>query len=345
MFANITTSIDWAVILKKIQSADANCQAFISIKSTQELLKQIQKIPQGFNRELYEKWQTDKTRSDEILHQWMKDRKKAYEDQQEENEKTTNWISDVKVGEDHAVMREKLGASYWNSGQWLINPSRGQGSQFENWKVSKDGQMWLRGSVGTGKTSLVSVVINHLVESGVQDRLAFYCSRTSTANTLVGILRSLVAQLVWSADSLEVTDLVQKIHKKRTARRFMESPLSLSECVDLLVAMVQQHGPMIIVLDALDECESPMKLLWELFEVWTRSRQLKIFLLSRAGIEVTKVFPEVFIVGMESGNSADDVRKYITTELDRKERRNEAVVTQELADRMVSILSILSKGM
>jgi len=346
MFANITTANDWAGILKKVQSADTSCQAFISIKSTQELLKQIQKIPQGFNRELYEKWQENKTKSDEVLRQWIDDRLKESEDQQEENEKIISWISSAKVGEDHAAVREKLGISYWDSGQWLINPFNGQQNQLEGWKSSKDGQIWLRGSVGTGKTSLVSIVINYLIENRPQDRLAFfYCSRNSTTNTPVEILRSLVAQLVWSADGSEVTDQVKKIHKKRTARRSIESPFSVSDYVDLLATLIRQHGPTIIVIDALDECGSPMELLWKLFEIWTKARQLKVFISSREGIEVTKVFSEALVVKMESDNSSDDIGKYITTELNRKERRNSEVITEALARRMITILKILSEGM
>jgi Cdc6-like AAA superfamily ATPase len=346
MFANIITANDWTGMLKQVRTADNNCQAFIAIKSTQEVLKQIQEIPQGFDRELYKKWQQDKIRSDEILRQWINNRIEASEAHQEEIEKIISWISDVKVGQDHAALREKLGASYWNSGQWLLNPSEGEQNHFENWKLSRHGQLWLQGSVGTGKSSLVSIVINHLIESSPQNRLAFYyCSRNSAENTPVTILRGLVAQLAWSADGLEISDHVKKMYKKQSARRLMESPLSISDCVDLFVTLIKLHGPTIVVIDGLDECEGPMKLLWKLFEVWSRSQQLKVFLSSREGVEVTKVFSEALIIRTESEKSSDDIRKYITNELNRKERRNETVISEELAGRMVSILTLLAEGM
>ena len=346
MIANIAISNDWTEMFTKMKAADQNCQAFIAVKSTQLLLKRLQSLPQGFDRDLYEKWQADRVRGDAIMRQWIDNRIDASQAHQDQNDKIINWISDVKVGHDHRVVRERLGDTYWSSGQWFLNPPAGEINLFERWKLSHRGQLWLQGSVGTGKSSLTSIVINHLIENSPRIRLAFhYCSRNSTANAPLAILRSLVAQLAWSSDGLEVSDLIKKMRKKQSEQRNMDSPFPVSDCVDLLVALIAIHGPTIIVLDGLDECEGPMTLLWRLFDVWAKSPHLKVFFSSRQGVEISKAFPDAVVIRTESEKSASDVQRYIKKELSRKERRNDKVVSDELAERMVAILTQLSDGM
>ena len=346
MFESIMTSNDWTRMLKKIQDADRHCQGFITLMSTQKLLESIQTIRQGFDRKLYEKWQNAKTSNDKILLQWTDDRIQASEALQDENEKILNWISDVRVGQDHAAIREKLGASYWDSGQWFFNPYEDEHDNFQDWKLSVRDQLWLQGTVGTGKTSLTSLVINHLIEHLPKEQLAFYyCSRSTRTNTPVAILRSLVSQLAWSSDALNVEEHVKRIYRKQNARRSMECTLSISECVDLLITLVKLHGWTIIVIDGLDECEGPMQLLWDLSKVWNSSEHLKLFVTSREGIEVSKVFPLAHIVRSGSEKTSGDIRTYIIRELYRKERRNATVVTDDLANRMVAVLTQLAGGM
>jgi len=78
-----------------------------------------------------------------------------------DNEKIMVWISRVDVGEQHALVRnEKLGSIHWKSGQWLL-----QSSVFEKWEKNSRGQFWLQGTVGTGKSCLTSITINHLIEN------------------------------------------------------------------------------------------------------------------------------------------------------------------------------------
>jgi hypothetical protein len=51
--------------------------------------------------------------------------------------------------------------------------------------VEKDsaGRFWLQGAVGTRKSYLTSIVINHLIENPIDERLAFfYCSWGSSAD-------------------------------------------------------------------------------------------------------------------------------------------------------------------
>lgn len=346
MVANITTTNDWTGMLKKLQSADANCQSFVSIKSTEQLLKQIRLIPEGYDRKLFDDWKENQTKSDEILRQWIDNRLRQSEDQQEENQKTVRWISDTRVGEDHAAARERLGSSYWNSGQWLLNPPGDQKSSLEDWKLSGNGQLWLCGSVGTGKTSLMSILIDDLIRNQPQIRLAFcYCSKNSAMNTPVEILKSLLAQLSWTTNGFDIAEDIRKIYVQRATGLSRDSSLSVSECVDLLATLIRKFGPTIIVIDALDECKSPMELLRKLSELGDKTQELKFLFSSREGVQVTRIFPGAQLVSIDSHKSLEDIERYITTELSRPERCNSEIITDKLAKRMKDVLLKLSDGM
>src|SRR5207248_10750633 len=108
------------------------------------------------------------------------------------------WVSDMGAAEDHDEVLERLGCRYFGAGSWLLNHPAS-----ERWSASRDGMLALRGSIGTGKSSLVSIVTERFLHES-DDRIAFfYCSRTrisgdqvnSGRNTLTNIALSLLRQL------------------------------------------------------------------------------------------------------------------------------------------------------
>ena len=119
----------------------------------------------------------------------------------------------------------------------------------------------------------------------------------------------------------------------------------MAECEELLVTLMKLRGKTAIVIDGLDECSEPMQLLRSLHQVWKGSNRLKIFLTSRLDVAVTEVFPKIKTIRSDFAKTADDIREYIRKELQWKERRNAKVITEELAERMVNILTQRAQGM
>jgi len=67
----------------------------------------------------------------------------------ENTEKIISWVSSKNVEVDHSTLREKLGEHYHNSGQWFK-------THYNDWLLSPDiSTLWVSGSVGTGKSSLM----------------------------------------------------------------------------------------------------------------------------------------------------------------------------------------------
>lgn len=102
-----------------------------------------------------------------------------------QRERILNWICAVNTTQDHFNVEDKVGEDYLGSGTWLIEDTK----QFAPWLRSSDGTLVLQGIVGSGKSSLTCIVINHLIASS-DSRIAFaYFSNTINSETLRCISR------------------------------------------------------------------------------------------------------------------------------------------------------------
>ncbi|KAF4614398.1 hypothetical protein G7Y89_g15339 [Cudoniella acicularis] len=133
-----------------------------------------------------------------------------------------------------------------------------------------------------------------------------YKTKTDSSNTPLSILRSLVEQLAWSPDGSKISELVEGIYQRETSKRNLECPLSIPDCLNLLVILINVPQPTAIILDGLGECTTPNVLLWKL--------------------------ADAVIVRTEPEKSSYDIRAYITCELERKERRNETVIDNTFSE-------------
>ncbi|TVY25039.1 Vegetative incompatibility protein HET-E-1 [Lachnellula hyalina] len=337
--SNIVQSVDWTGLLSKVKESDAECVAFTSMAGLATLGSNLN----GIGNSLVELRQRCKEIHD--IGKALATLQEAWDSNRKGISQIVSWISDAQVGEDHERVRTKLGARYWDAGQWFLeNPG------FKVWKESNRGQFWLQGSVGTGKTSLASIVINDLIKAGDNRCIAFYyCSRSSTgsSNDTTAIFRSLVAQLACKVDGedVDVYPVIRQWYQRDAKRYVMGSRLSLTECEDLLVTLMAEHVRTAIVIDGLDECEEEMQLLRSLYGIWRRYPNLQVFLTSRLHVDVLEVFPKITTVQSDFGKTSKDIKEYIRKELQRKDRRNAKVITDELAERMVEILTQRAQGM
>jgi len=317
---------DWERLLAAIDKCDKECKDFAEVLSSQMLI-------QGMNNvtAVLEKWEKE-----------IKDKLDEYGRMEDRNGKIMAWISNVSVGEQHAVVRnKKLGSSYWSSGQWLL-----RSKSFAKWKKDSAVQFWLQGAVGTGKSCLTSIVINHLIEYPISERLAFfYCSRGSGDEDQTSILRSLVAQLSCSADGLTIDEEVRSLYDKEALKYTKGTQLDPNQCADMLAGLIERHRETVIVIDALDKCTEPVGLLWQLKEVSTRSQKLKLFFSSRMNVLVLDEFPDAVKIQVESSRNSKDISSYVNGELEKFKSRHPNVWLPEYTDRLLKIINDRAQGM
>ncbi|KAJ7143685.1 hypothetical protein C8R44DRAFT_138657 [Mycena epipterygia] len=134
---------------------------------------------------------------------------------------------------------------------WLLNTP-----QYKEWCKNKYGFLWCHAKPGAGKTVLSSVIIDNLLQKHHGNPevavVFFYCEYDDpmkrTANKIVA---SILDQLMYNP---KVLALVKD-------NWMNDSPnlqhLGLSNLQDLIIQLLQQSQHTCIVVDALDECDTP----------------------------------------------------------------------------------------
>jgi hypothetical protein len=317
-FRNIGKIDNWAELITKIQTDDVACVAFSQTLSFAHLAAALDEQSQSMK---------------------LKESLEKQRRIEEENTRIIQWVSNVSVFVDHNFVRSKLGSYHWDSGTWLLHKR-----EFKEWKQSRQGEIWLHGTVGTGKSCLTSIVINDLIETFTDERLAFfYCSREYTP---IDVFRSLVAQLSTSANGESITADIKAYYESKIKEDPKGSSLSLEQCENYLVDLINLYGCTTVVIDALDECSpSATELLLHLKNVGQRSQKLKLFLSSRDDFSVSQHFSGSVQIRVHSTENSQDIKSFIEGEFAKPERRNPLVITEELADRLQAALIWRAEGM
>ncbi|KAI0377723.1 hypothetical protein F5Y04DRAFT_171762 [Hypomontagnella monticulosa] len=214
---------------------------------------------------------------------------------------------------DHSRARGKL-QGYENIGMWLI-----ESPEFESWNESKSAcpTFWLRGGVGTGKTSVTSEVVEWFHNNNWKGKLVhIYCTADFDLDS---IYRSLVLQLSTMIHERTMQPIITSQYNSRDPDQVLVLGLNL---LDLLVQLCDIHTEIIIIVDALDECPNPKTLLETLKSVLqkvqiTTPSKIKLFVSSRLHVEIDRIFPEHHVFTIDANVASADMDWYITNEVDK----------------------------
>jgi hypothetical protein len=250
-----------------------------------------------------------------------------------------SWISTIDVTAGHEVTRRRLGAKHHGSGQWLLTRE-----DFNEWKRPGSGVVWLQGAMGTGKSCLSSVVIEHLTEEIKSRPTArvgyFYCVDKSDPDAM---LRSLLSQLCVSKDGREVHPMVVKKWKEKGQGQVQT--LSRMEYIVLLTECLNSNEQTFFVIDGLDECSQPTDFLEELAGIYDTTQNIAVYLSSRHGIPIKNYFDSVQLLPVVPENTSKDIKAYIEREVEDRQRRRLGCVTISQAETLSGLLIAKAGGM
>jgi len=144
--------------------------------------------------------------------------------------------------------------------QWLMSNSR-----YVDWKTSASSSLlWLRGILGSGKTNLMSTVIDDSLQgTSVQSFvLYYYCGDTQGHGgrcDAKDVMRSLLRQLtVKNEETFEIVEQVHLEFKRREARGKVGmgtmDKLEPHECTHWIAELLQTDE-VTIIIDAIDEID------------------------------------------------------------------------------------------
>ncbi|KAF3012972.1 hypothetical protein E8E14_004221 [Neopestalotiopsis sp. 37M] len=230
-----------------------------------------------------------------------------------ENEETLEWLTtlDTTAQQTDSIRQRQTG-----TGQWLLDSPK-----YTKWKETKGDILFCHGIPGAGKTVLSSIVVENLMlELGIEADVAicyFYFNfKREGEQTLENVLLSLLKQLGYASRS--VPDGIQALVKqcKSTQRR-----PSREEIVKTIYSVADSFSRVLIVLDALDECQTSNGCQRELISHLTelqRTAGANILATSRPVPHIVEKFKE--FESVEVLASEGDIRRYIESNLEQLPR-------------------------
>ncbi|KAF5586005.1 ankyrin repeat-containing protein [Fusarium subglutinans] len=260
-------------------------------------------------------------------------------------------LSDVDVDKQHLDKQDKLGSEFRNSGRWFLDSS-----EFKKWEGSTSSHLWISGTVGTGKTSLVSIVVNSLRSLSTENLAFFYYSvdtsktlqTPNTVSRLEQILRGLVGQLAMSSDRTRVTEEVQIAFGKALKHGTLQpAPLGWEGAKSLLIEIIANRRNSTIIIDGIDEFPEFTNLLKELKAIHdaVKPGQLRLLLASQTVVPVSEYFPFTILMVAGGEKSKPDVDAFIRRRVELFGSEHPRALTQAVADDMVETLSENAEGM
>ena len=224
------------------------------------------------------------------------------------------WLNAPDTAPNHHQASEKRGTA--TTGKWFL-----ESSEYVEWKSQPHAVYWLHGILGCGKTVLASTIVEDLLKSCQTSHYTladYYFSfdvqvldRQDCAKMLRSLLRQLSNQ---NQDCLQMLDAAYLAHGSR------QKQPSLEELSTLLQSMIEASGTTLIVLDALDECNSrgeTLRLI-ETIGAWDQA-DVHILLTSRSETEIRLTIESLdcrkFIIDIQTSFNTEDIRTHIRSRL------------------------------
>ncbi|KAL8850414.1 MAG: hypothetical protein Q9221_004646 [Calogaya cf. arnoldii] len=265
------------------------------------------------------------------------------------------WLSTINYREHH---KTSISTVMQGSGAWLQ-----QKKEYIDWKTSSTSSiLWIHGIPGSGKSKLLSTVVQNLLDAKSQNTATsafayFYCTRDEAEKARADpeeIVRAILKQLSCFDGSQPIHAAVLREYQKRKQDADEDgldpSRFSLQECIDLALQIADQL-PIIVVVDALDECD-PLKrheLLQALKDIVQNSNSLvKVIVSSRDDSDIVCRLNDVPNVYISSNDNGDDVDRYVEQELDKaidEQRLLQGRVSTSLRQRILDELRSRTHGM
>ncbi|CAF9943521.1 MAG: hypothetical protein ALECFALPRED_000540 [Alectoria fallacina] len=233
------------------------------------------------------------------------------------------WMSAIEYRNHHDNLSQGL---LTQSGQWLL-----ESQHFVEWgQSSVSSILWLHGIPGSGKTRLVSTVINTMLDANSNSSTSliafFYCARNTAEPERakpVEIMGALLRQLASSKPDLPVKEPVAKEYEMRRKKAEDDcsslKKLTVQDCTRLIIELIKDH-PALIILDALDECEENTRheLLEAFDEIISHSAEVvKVFVSSRDDIDIKLYLENSRNISINVENNGSDIARFVQLEVDR----------------------------
>lgn len=289
-----------------------------------------------------------------------------------------DWLSPVIHDQSRKTFHQSLKSRRLpSSGSWLL-----QDEEYLQWQDSEKSSIaWVRGTSGTGKTMLLSRVVDHLeskfLEEERSDRLAFFYvppeQEISAGSDPNEVIRNIVRQLSHSQSSRELEPAIAQIY--RQSNPFTDRPPRpmRSMCADMIISLTHDF-PIYIIVDALDalkegepsdpmrsscndfiesvqnivdKSEYPVKVLLSTLPDFKAERRLR-YVFANALIDGSSHQYDTHVIEVNEDRNSGDLNLFVDDALTRKIHRGELLegdVDSSLKEQIAARLLARAKGM
>ena len=258
----------------------------------------------------------------------------------ERNRSILQWLSPVDPSINHEAALKVRQAG---TNDWFLS-----GKEFENWREAEKSFLWLSGFPGSGKTILMSTLINFLQhQTDRKDPVLlayFYCDfRSPATRDPLNLAGSLLAQICFKLKSFPAS-LEVVFDRCEMSGSPYDRRTNLATITEILIEVASQE-PVTIFVDGLDECEGRRDILDFFLELGTKGMLLNILVSSRDEVDIREALSDFPRMRLEaaSANLDRDIDSYINYRLahDRDFKWLKASFQQTMRD----CLSTQAKGM
>ncbi|KAL7939595.1 hypothetical protein V8C35DRAFT_287105 [Trichoderma chlorosporum] len=258
--------------------------------------------------------------------------------QDADTQKIIQWISPLSFRARHVNVLDSVQPG---TGMWLLKHTT-----FLDWIKSKAGILWCPGIPGAGKTSLASLIINHLEQEPPQANTFcsyIYCDYNQRGiQTHVTLLSSILQQILQNSSSNVLPSEVATLYSQH--QRYNTRP-TLAQITEILGKLVSTFDSFHVVVDALDECaESEEDALRFTSTVSSLGSSVKILCTSRS----SSIFDAYFSTASRIEISAQqtDITTFLTSCIQDQPRLSKHVAKDpSLKDDIIGAIIQESQGM
>ncbi|KAK2021338.1 purine and uridine phosphorylase, partial [Colletotrichum zoysiae] len=253
-------------------------------------------------------------------------------------QKIRKWLSPPDTSTNYNLARERR---HEGTGLWFLETSA-----FQEWEHGPRKHIWLHGMPGSGKTVLITTVLDHLARKGDLVTLEFFFDfRDTSKQKTEDMCRSLIFQLYNKRiESRKELDSLLTSHDDGRRQPTLQA---LTQCLQV---MMHAEGRLCIVMDALDECVTRSDLLRWLQSVISSSNYPHVRLIATGRPE------EEFMRGFRSwiddsclpldAASVDmDIQSYIRNRLRTSEEFSKWASTPSILQQIQEEVGGKAKGM
>ncbi|KAI0102983.1 hypothetical protein GGR51DRAFT_259049 [Nemania sp. FL0031] len=256
------------------------------------------------------------------------------------------WVSPIEFRKHHDIIKELRTK---DTCEWLL-----QRSKFSQWSSATSSiTLWLQGFPGSGKTYLISRVVDKIEETltkrdNDESFAFFYCNRNEeNRRNALDILRSYVRQL--STTPRMPGHIYTQLKQLYASSSLKGSGWTLGFCQEYLVELLNLFPRTTFVLDALDECKPEERtILLDFFDsIPSKSpKPVRIFISSRPEGDIRQRLIHLSNIEIQATDNEYDISKFVMQSIEKNGRWSETLrKNKALKENIIQTLLDQSNGM